>query len=368
MNIPKKILVIKFRNIGDVLLTTPLIASLKAELPESLIYAAVKSGTEDVLLENPDLEKIYILPERQPNEGRIKFIQRTISWVLALRKEKIDVAINTTEGDRGVILAYLVSAKQRWAEVSIKNQKILHKLILTQTTEPKRGRIHTVFRNAHQAATIIKKFHYDVILKINNEEINQAREILAQNGILETKNLIHIHPTSRWMFKCWKAEELAKCINWLHDHGFDIVLTCAPNKKETAYVENLLRACAKLPVNLGGKLRLRETAAISSISRLFLGVDSAPMHMAAALGTPVIGIFGPSGAYDWGPWPNGWKSEEPPYPKKNGIQHELPNTVIQSDLPCVPCGHDGCNGTKQSKCLDELPAMLVINQLRKHLL
>jgi heptosyltransferase-3 len=93
--------------------------------------------------------------------------------------------------------------------------------------------------------------------------------------------------------------------------------------------------------DLGGKLTLRELAALTARARLFIGVDSAPMHIAAAAGTPVVALFGPSGEKEWGPW-------------------RVPHRVVHSNHPCRPCGQDGCGGGKVSECLTQLPVETVL--------
>ena len=124
-------------------------------------------------------------------------------------------------------------------------------------------------------------------------------------------------------------------------------------------------------VDLCGKTNIKQLAAISEVSDLFFGVDSAPMHIAAAVGTPVVALFGPSGAFHWGPWDNessklSIKSLEfkTPYPEKSGIQTFGIHTVIQQDWKCIPCGKDGCDGTKISRCLEEIKTEEVINILK----
>jgi heptosyltransferase-3 len=87
--------------------------------------------------------------------------------------------------------------------------------------------------------------------------------------------------------------------------------------------------------DFSGALTLREMAALSARARLFFGVDSAPMHIAAAMGTPVVVLFGPSGEHEWGPW-------------------RVPHRVVTSGHPCRPCGNDGCGGGKVSECLTTL--------------
>lgn len=105
------------------------------------------------------------------------------------------------------------------------------------------------------------------------------------------------------------------------------------------------RILARLPFpapSLAGRLTLKELAALTARARLFIGMDSAPMHIAAAVGTPVVALFGPSGANIWGPW-------------------QVPARVITSDHSCRPCGLDGCGGSKRSDCLEIIPTGRVLD-------
>ena len=89
------------------------------------------------------------------------------------------------------------------------------------------------------------------------------------------------------------------------------------------------------PLDLAGHLSLKELGALIAKARLFFGMDSAPMHLAAAVNTPAVALFGPSGVFNWGPWGEG-------------------HLVIKQDWDCLPCGQDGCEGSKISRCLVEL--------------
>lgn len=363
MNHPRKILVIKFRNIGDVLLTSPLITTLKNGAPDVKIYAAVKAGTEAMLEGHPDLESLYVLPQKNQGETALQFLIRNLRWLRQLRKEKFDLALNTTEGDRGIILGFLIGARERWCELKPQERRIWKKVLLTEILTPPTGELHTVQRNLHLAKKISTQKHYRVTLHTSNSDHMTVRHLLEQGGWSETKRLVHIHPTSRWFFKCLPNATVAKVINRLTSEDYQVVLTCAPEHREIYQLKEIIGFCEIKPIDLGGRLTLKQTAALSKFADLFFGVDSAPMHMAAAMDTPVICTFGPSGAFHWGPWPNNWGSEQNPYPSKNGIQHNQLHTVIQKPWGCAPCGRDGCEGQKKSACLDSLDSDVIANAI-----
>jgi heptosyltransferase-3 len=364
---PKRILVIKFRHIGDVLLTAPLISTLKLGIPGSRVCAVVKPGTEAMLEGHPDLDKLYVVPMRQKGESRIDLFLRTLKFLRELRRERFDLAINTTEGDRGILLSWLINARERWGIVNEGRENTWQARLLTRQFQPVQGYVHTVIRNLALAAPLGLKECREVKLFVSEADKARVRELLAEQGLApsEPNTLIHCHPTSRWMFKCWPADKVAQTIDWLQERGYRVALTCAPDKTERAFLDAILAACKTNPIDLGGQLSLKQTAALSRMSRLFWGVDSAPMHMAAAMNTPTLGIFGPSGTFDWGPWPNGWKGGGTPFPGWNGIKHTPPHIVVQDNRDCAPCGRAGCFGTKRSACLDELSVSKIKEELAR---
>jgi heptosyltransferase-3 len=122
-------------------------------------------------------------------------------------------------------------------------------------------------------------------------------------------------------------------------------MTSAPDANEKVLIAEVRAARDKgaaAAFDFAGQLSLKELAALTARARLFVGVDSAPMHMAAAMGIPVVGIFGPSGDREWGPWGDGHR------------------VVASNTHPCRPCGMAGCNDSKVSDCLTTLPVAQVL--------
>ena len=159
-------------------------------------------------------------------------------------------------------------------------------------------------------------------------------------------------------------------------YGVNVVMTCSPDKREMDKAGRIIALTRKEPVAFIGDISLKKLAAISKRAKLFFGVDSAPMHIAAAVNTPVVALFGPSGAFHWGPWENDYSQEsgvrsqgskEIPYQNRNGVQTFGRHTVIQRDWDCIPCGKDGCNGSKISDCLYDIDVGEVMKTIEKYL-
>lgn len=124
---------------------------------------------------------------------------------------------------------------------------------------------------------------------------------LAEAGV--AGKYVLIHPTSRWFFKCWEDDRFAEVISALAGSGWQVVLTSAPDPREVDLVDGLLRRVNNPGVvSLAGQLTLPQLAAVIARATLFIGVDSVPMHMAAALGVPLVALFGPTHVHIWRPW------------------------------------------------------------------
>ena len=157
--------------------------------------------------------------------------------------------------------------------------------------------------------------------------------LLAKEG-LAAGGFVHVHPASRWTFKCWTAERNAELIDRL-SAAHRVVVTAAPDEAKRAFVGRILAHAKAKPLDLSGRLSIKELGALTARAKLFVGVDSMPMHLAAAMGTPAVALFGPSGDREWRPW-------------------RVAHRVVASNHPCRPCGNDGCGGGKVSECLTTL--------------
>jgi heptosyltransferase-3 len=166
--------------------------------------------------------------------------------------------------------------------------------------------------------------------------------ILRNNNLSLEDDFVVLHPILKAKYRAWKIEGYAKLCDYLYDtFGMPTILACGPSSDEVSFVDKIAKISKSSPINLGGKLSLKKLVALISHATLFIGIDSGPMHMATAVETPVVAIFGPQTKVTWGPY---------------GEDH----TVIQKDWDCVPCIKMGCNNSGKSRCLDELSAEEVI--------
>lgn len=334
-----KILVLIFRNIGDVLLVTPLLENLKTHYPNALIDIAVNKGTEAMVQQHPSLHSIITYYRTFiKNLSLWKRLKAELEFAWKLRTRNYDIVINLTKGDRGAQLAFISNAPIR---IGYRPKSKLFCRAFTHLL-PSQGMRHTLLCNL------------DPLLVLGLPIVTHKTSITWSDKEADTtkdySNFIHIHPVSRWLFKCIDDMTMAQIIDFCQKElHTTVILTASPDEMEMKKIETILSLCHTSPINLAGKLSLKETAALNARAKMFIGVDTAIMHISAANNVPVLAFFGPSGAFHWGPWDS--TLEESSYFQKNGFQTMGKHRVLQVDWACAPCGKDGCNGSKVSDCL-----------------
>ncbi len=335
----KKILVVKFRHIGDVLLTAPAIRALKETFPDAGVSVLVNSGTEDVLTGNPVIDELIVFDRAIKNLSATKQYIKEIRFLKEIRARGFDMTVDLTGGDRAAIVSFLSGARYKLTVNPGKRGFAGKRFIYTHPVNINIQK-HMVLQNLD----VVRHFgittdNTEVDFIIPEESRLSIKKIFEENNIKDDDTIIHVHPTARWLFKCWKDEYMAELIVWLIDKGMKVVVTSAPDRKEMEKAENILSLVSSRftvhgsrLLNLCGKTSIKELAAISEASNLFIGVDSAPMHIAAAVKTPVITPFGPTAENVWRPYGNG-------------------HIVITKNLPCKPCKKSMCEGILLRECM-----------------
>lgn len=163
--------------------------------------------------------------------------------------------------------------------------------------------------------------------------------VLAEAGVAPDAPMVVVQPFSLWAYKEWAPDRYVDLMRrMVRDHRVQVVVSGSPD--ERARAADLVARCGQGVFNLAGRTSIGDYGALLARAALFIGVDSAGMHIAAAVGTPTVLIFGPSSDADWAP---------------RGPIHR----VVRAGMPCEPCHQKGCDGGGRSRCLEalELPAV-----------
>ncbi len=346
----KKVLVIKLRHLGDVLLTTPVFQVLKKELFNADIDAYIYKSAYPMLEGHPSISE-FLLYDREIK--KLNFFPRfseEIKILKKIRSNKYDLVLNLTEGDRGALAVKISKApfsigykseggiwgKNKFYTHFVKNSSSRHMVEQNLDFVRKLG----IFPSVEDR---------ELFFHIPEDAYLNISMILKEHGIDE-KNFILIHPASRWRFKCWPAFRMKNLTKMLIEKNMQVVFSAGDEPFEKALVKEIVESLPKTHVlNLSGKISLKELGALIDMCRVLLCVDSVPLHIASALKAKCICLFGPTVDKTWGPWKN-----------DNAM-------VISEDFSCRPCCLDGCGGSKISDCLYAIKEERVLKAIEQAL-
>ena len=358
MKVPQKILVIVTRRIGDVLLATPLIRTIRESWPDVVIDVLVFKGTEGIISSNPDIRKIIMVEEHFQTWPHLKFLLGLV--------RQYDVALSTMHNDRQVFYAWL-AGKYSLGFVHDKGIKhfwkrcLLSRWIYSQNLDD-----HTVLKNLKLAQLLGLPLNHNVIVSWQKSDESRVTSLLKFDIASEQFAVIHMHP--QYPYKEWSKQGWIALAQWLYGKGINMVFTGSGNVKETAGMDKIFHELPGRVFNMIGKLDLSETGFLLSHASVYIGPDTVITHMAAALGIPTVALYGPTNPVVWGPWPKDHLISKNPFIKK-GSQNVKNVFLVQGEGDCVPCHEEGCerNIESLSNCLQNISPEKLISVVQQAL-
>ncbi len=336
-----RILVVALRRLGDVLLTTPLIRSLKRAFPDAAIDALVFAGTEGILSGNPDLVDVVTMPARPTHGDSIALAYRM--W------RRYDLAVSTQTGDRPAFFAWAAGRASAGLVEGRGAGAALKRFLLERTVvaDGERHRIEEVLDIAAGALGI-----------------PAAGELVCPSGpvrrdLVATGRYAVIHAGSMFRYKQWHAQGWRALAVALAERGLAVVATGGGAREDRHYLDGVWRDNPEVR-RLDGVLTWPELAAIIGAAQVYVGPDTSITHLAAATGTPTIALYGPTDPRRWGPWPLGGLARS--WAAAGTIQCRGNVWLVQNPLPCLPCQKEGCERRldSHSQCLEELSVQQVL--------
>jgi predicted lipopolysaccharide heptosyltransferase III len=277
----------------------------------------VNRGTEDMLSGNPDVDEIIVL-----DKGSLAAQWRLIA---GLRSRRFDTVIDLTDGDRSAFLSWISGAPVR---IGFNDEKRWRGRCYTTVVSGQSGG-HRVERDlaALEPLGIIARDRTPR-LWLTAEDETHAQELLDRLGVRTDRSLVVIQPGARYWFKAWPADRFAELADRLTaEYHCQVLIGGSAQEADLAY--QIVHVAKCRPIVLAGQVGIKPFAAILKQSALFVGNDSGVMHIATAVGTPVVALFGPSNPQEWGP--RGGACE-----------------IIYKELDCRACFHPTCHRGDQN--------------------
>lgn len=341
----KNVLLIQLGDIGDVVWTVPAVSAVKETVPGGKVSILARGDFGELLKADPRIHRVF----KTVNSGTIFHkTAANIRLIRQLRAERFDAVFDLRSGDRGAFMSFFTGAPLR-GTLDHRDVPFWRNLLFTHVMRP--PPLEARVRGAsEQTLCLLREFGLRTRNIVPRLWVSDAALTRAKNIIKELnpgERWISINPFSRWKYKEWAPQKWAAVLNKVWEK-YRIPVVIVGSADEITNAEELAGFCTGRVRNAAGKTALGELAGLLRLSSCHLGVDSAAPHIAAAVGTPTLTIFGPSDWYDWAP-PGGG------------------NRIVVPGHDCVPCYQKGCEGRGWSRCLDELEPEPVFEAVSVHL-
>ncbi len=331
------ILVIKLSSVGDVVLVTPSLRALREKFPHAKIHCLVGQGAWRVLKRCPYLDGLLIYDPQKKDQGGMRFIR----FASELRKYQFDMVVDFQNNRKSHLLGFLTLAKQRlgydrkWGG------------LLTQRVKDESAALPPV---EHQFA-VLKLLDInrplDLTLELwpTEKDEEYAQRLLAGEWLTKDSHIvgINIAASGKWVTKNWPLSHMARLCDLLGRHNIRVIITgMAPDQYKA---QQLSRMTKSKPADFVGKTDILQLAVLIRYCKVYITVDSAPMHVAAAMKTPFLAFFGPTDP----------SRHLPP------AAHYV---VMSQKLECAPCYSSRCRILTHA-CMNQITPEEVALQVEK---
>jgi len=337
-----RILVVTLRRLGDVLLATPLIRTVRRGFPRAKLDVLVFRGSERVLRGNPDIDDVVTMPERPSVGATLALIRRL--W------RRYDLVVSTQAGDRPTVFA-MVAGRRRVGLVPPAGETGAwwkrHAYHIAVAAEPGSHRVSQLLA----LATALGLEHAPDIV---------CPQGSAADELAPPRPYAVLHANPFYRYKRWTDMGWRDLARGLAERGLAVVATEGRDPAEREYVDRLWASADPPVIRERGRLDWAGLTTLLRGAAVYVGPDTSVTHLAAGSGCPTVALYGPTSPRLIGPWPVGGLSE--PWEHAGTVQHRGNVWVVQNPLPCLPCEKLGCEGhlDSYSRCLDELAARSVL--------
>ncbi|MDX1762942.1 MAG: lipopolysaccharide heptosyltransferase I [bacterium] len=340
----RKFLIVKPSSFGDVIHTLPVVTAIAEQINDCVIDWVVRPEFADVVSAHPAIRRLIMFDREKWGRGSrvLQTAPELLRFTASLRQAKYDAVLDLQGLFRSALISSLSGAGVR---VGFENAREWAPIFYTRKVAVPDVQIHAIDRyQLFLSALGLEERPLDYGLRIPDDAVKRLETFLADSGVRPEKPLAVVNPNARWETKRWLPERFAALGDrLLTEAGVQVVFIGAPS--EAAYVEELVSLSREKLGNLAGATSLMELAALLQRADLMITCDSGPMHLAAAVGTPVVALFGPTDPVRTGPYGSG-------------------HHVITKGVDCAPCMKRSCSKERR-ECMAAISVDEVLSHARR---
>jgi len=337
------ILIVKTSAIGDVIHTLPALNALRRKYPEARIDWLVEEAAADLVLGHKALDTVLVSRRkawvRDLQQGRVLAAWRGFAdFVKRMRAIEYDLLIDFQGLLKSGIFVGLARAKRKVGFGKGMEHAECSYIFLNEPVPPVNMDQHAAIRELLLLKGIgIESEEVVFDLPVGMEHREKIGQLLESSGIDPTKPLVAINPMTTWETKHWLNDRFARVADQLLDRGMSVVFSGGP--QDVQGIEEIRAVMKGNAVSLAGKTNLKELAALYERVKVLITTDTGPMHLAAATGTPVVALFGPTAPWRTGPF---------------GAGHR----ILRAEMDCSPCLKKHCD--REHACMMQISVDQVV--------
>jgi 3-deoxy-D-manno-octulosonic-acid transferase/heptosyltransferase-1 len=353
------ILIVKLSAIGDVLHTLPSLAAIRKLYPQAHITWVIEEASSDLIKGHPDLDRVIISRRKhwikELKKGKISVFREVAQFIRELRGRRYDLVIDFHGLLKSAVIVFLSSGKRKLGYDSMQE---MSGLFLTEKAYEDMDK-HAVDRYLDLVRYLEHKDSVPVnmggegvsdakvceeepsfLLPVSEEDEKKVMRLLESKGMGES-GFVAVSPVALWETKLWEEKSFALLCDLIYlKYALPVVFT-GTGKESIDLIRSKMKTSA---ISLAGETSLKELACLYRRAAIVISTDSGPMHIAAAMGTPVIALFGPTDPARTGPYGKGHR-------------------VIQKELPCRPCFLKKCTSRECMRRITVEDAFYAVGEL-----
>jgi heptosyltransferase I len=342
------ILIVKTSAIGDVTHTLPALNAIKRHFPKANITWLVEEVSAEILKNHEALDRVLICRRKQwisdllQPFSIVKILKEIRNFIKALRDTEYDLVIDFQGLLKSGIWVFFAKGKRKVGFGPGMDHSEHSYIFLNERVSAVSMEHHAVKRELMLLSAIgIPCDRIEFGFPIDTLDRQKIKKLLQSSMISETDRIVAVNPMARWDTKLWQGHKFAQVADRICEKGFKVCFTGA--KDDFDEIEKILTFMTHAAVNLAGKTSLKTLAALYEKAELLLTTDTGPMHIAAAINTPVVALFGPTAFWRTGPF---------------GVGHR----IISVKMDCSPCFKRSCPTTI---CMNDITVDMAMESIEK---
>jgi len=291
-----RILFTKLRHIGDNLLVTPIITATRRKFPEAEIWVAVRRGTEGILAGCSEIDRVLVTA--RPEQGRRTWadFRGDLATFAEIARTRFDYAFELGDNDRGRMLILASGAPIRATHWSDAGLSPFWNRCFTRKETRDRSRLHQVEMDYMTPAAVLGLEQQPPPMRFDSAAAK------PWDGLGDARDFAVLHAATRWESKMWPRERWKETLGRILEFTPRIVISSGPAEREVAEALFLAEGFGDRVIITAGKTSWSQLAWLLDRARYFVGVDTAAMHLAAAMQCPAVTLFGQTIPGQYGPW------------------------------------------------------------------